>query len=253
MAQRYVSNKNESVRMFQSDLLEFCTHIHPVTPLIIYVPITAWMIYLAGQRGLSALAIAALVVCGIAIWSLVEYTMHRFVFHYEPKSSWGKRLHFMVHGVHHDYPQDASRLVMAPIVSLPLAAIFYGLFYLIFGQHTPAAFAGLLIGYLFYDMLHYATHHLPMKSGVWLFLKRYHLRHHYQDDHAGYGVSSPVWDHIFGTTSERGQKPAVGAALQKPHRDEDGVHRDEDEGEEQVDAVKANEHTDRETAGVVAK
>jgi sterol desaturase/sphingolipid hydroxylase (fatty acid hydroxylase superfamily) len=208
MAQRYVSNKNESVRMFESDLLEFFTHIHPVTPLVIYVPMTAWMIYLAAQRGLSALSIAGLVVCGLAIWSLVEYTMHRFVFHYEPTSSWGKRLHFMVHGVHHDYPQDASRLVMPPIVSLPLAVIFYALFHIIFRGLAPAAFAGLLIGYLFYDMLHYATHHLPMKSGVWLFLKRYHLRHHYQDDHAGYGVSSPLWDHVFGTRSVRPERVA---------------------------------------------
>jgi sterol desaturase/sphingolipid hydroxylase (fatty acid hydroxylase superfamily) len=253
MRQRYVSNKNESVRMFQSDVLEFFTHIHPVTPLAIYVPTTAWMIYLAAQRGVSLGAIAGLFVCGLAIWSLVEYTMHRFVFHYEPKSSWGKRLHFMVHGVHHDYPQDASRLVMAPIVSLPLAVIFYALFLLVFGQLAPAAFAGLLVGYLFYDMLHYATHHLPMKQGVGLFLKRYHLRHHYQDDHAGYGVTSPVWDHVFRTTSERGHKPAIGAPLPEPHADEDRVHREENDGEEQVDAMRQGEHAHRIPSGVIAE
>jgi sterol desaturase/sphingolipid hydroxylase (fatty acid hydroxylase superfamily) len=206
--QKYVSNKNESVRMFESDLLEKFTHIHPATPLVIYVPMIGWMIYLAAARGLSLGSIALLFVCGVAIWTLVEYTMHRFVFHYEPRSSWGKRLHFMVHGVHHDYPQDATRLVMPPLVSLPLALLFYALFYLIFGRSTPAAFAGLLVGYLFYDMLHYATHHLPMKRGVWLFLKRYHLRHHYQDDHAGYGVSSPLWDHVFGTRSARHERVA---------------------------------------------
>ena len=210
--QRYVSNKNESVRMFQSDLLEKFTHIHPATPLVIYVPMTAWMLYLAAARGVSLGAIAVLFVCGVAIWTFVEYAMHRFVFHYEPKSSWGKRLHFMAHGVHHDYPQDATRLVMPPLVSLPLAALFYVLFQLIFGRVAPAAFAGLLVGYLFYDMLHYATHHLPMKSGVWLFLKRYHLRHHYQDDHAGYGVSSPLWDHVFGTRSAPNERVAPGDA-----------------------------------------
>jgi sterol desaturase/sphingolipid hydroxylase (fatty acid hydroxylase superfamily) len=199
--QRYVSNKNESVRMFQSDLLEKFTHIHPATPLVVYVPMIGWMLYLAATRGMSLAAIALLFLCGAAIWTFVEYTMHRFVFHYEPRSSWGKRLHFMVHGVHHDYPQDASRLVMPPLVSLPLAALFYALFHLIFGRVAPAAFAGLLVGYLFYDMLHYATHHLPMKGSVGLFLKRYHLRHHYQDDHAGYGVTSPLWDHVFGTRS----------------------------------------------------
>jgi sterol desaturase/sphingolipid hydroxylase (fatty acid hydroxylase superfamily) len=89
-------------------------------------------------------------------------------------------------------------------------------------------FAGLLIGYLFYDMLHYATHHLPMKKGVWLFLKRYHLRHHFQDDHAGYGVSSPLWDHVFRTRRRHAQtkqlqtfqEHAVGATLPEYHGQE---------------------------------
>ena len=215
MPQRYVSNKNESVRMFESDLLETFSHVHPVTPLVIYLPVTGWMLYVAAARqSLSIAAIAGLVLCGLLIWSLVEYTMHRFVFHYEPKTYWGKRLHFMVHGVHHDYPNDASRLVMVPIVSVPLAVLFYALFAIIFGRLAPAAFAGLLIGYLFYDMLHYATHHFSMKRGVWLWLKRYHMRHHYQDDHTGYGVTSPLWDHVFRTTSTPVERPDhAGAGL----------------------------------------
>src|SRR5438045_2776948 len=105
-SQRFVSNKNESVRMFRSDLLEFFTHIHWSTPLWIYVPVTGWMLYLAAARGLFAGLIAALVLGGVVIWSFVEYTMHRFVFHYEPKTRWGQTLHFLVHGVHHDYPSD---------------------------------------------------------------------------------------------------------------------------------------------------
>jgi 4-hydroxysphinganine ceramide fatty acyl 2-hydroxylase len=202
MAQRYISNKNESVRMFESDFMEFFSHVHPAVPLIIYLPVMSWMLYLAGVRRAFPLGlVAGLFVAGILIWTLVEYTMHRWVFHYEPKSRWGRRFHFMLHGVHHDYPNDASRLVMPPIVSGPLAIIFYAIFALLFGRFAPAVFAGLLAGYLFYDTLHYATHHFAMKRGLWLWLKRYHLRHHYRDDHAGYGVSSPLWDYVFGTTS----------------------------------------------------
>jgi sterol desaturase/sphingolipid hydroxylase (fatty acid hydroxylase superfamily) len=92
---------------------------------------------------------------------------------------------------------------MPPVVSIPLALFFYGLFYLVFGRIAPAAFAGFLVGYLFYDMLHYATHHFTMKNGVWLWLKKYHMRHHYDDDHVGYGVSSPLWDYVFGTRQAR--------------------------------------------------
>ena len=104
----------------------------------------------------------------------------------------GKRLHYIIHGVHHDYPNDAKRLVMPPSISVPLAFLFYGMFLLIFGRFASSAFAGLVFGYVCYDMLHYATHHFPMKRGVLLWLKQYHLRHHYKDDHVGYGISSPL-------------------------------------------------------------
>src|SRR5439155_299264 len=72
--------------------------------------------------------------------------------------------------------------------------------YLLFVALESGVFAGLVFGYVCYDMLHYATHHFPMKRGLWLWLKQYHLRHHYKDDDAGFGISSPLWDYIFGTT-----------------------------------------------------
>ena len=200
MTQRYVSNKNESVRLFENDFLEHFSHVHPATPLVIFLPVIACMLYLAvGQRGLSIGATAGLFALGLLIWTLVEYAMHRCLFHYEPRSRWGKRLHFLVHGVHHDPPQDATRLVAPPAFSLPVALVFYGLFFVVFGRLAPGAFAGFIFGYLCYDMIHYATHHFSMKRGVGLWLRQYHMRHHYKDDHNGYGVSSPLWDYVFGT------------------------------------------------------
>lgn len=201
MAERqYISTKNESVRMFKSGLLEFFSHVHPITPLVLYLPVVAYSLYFAVWREeLSLLLIVALFVFGWLIWTLLEYVIHRFVFHYEPKSRAGKVLHFVVHGVHHDYPNDASRLVMPPVVSIPLAFFFYVLFALVFGRFCPPIMAGLVSGYIFYDSLHYATHHFAMRRGVWSWLKQYHLRHHFQDDHAGYGVSSPLWDYVFRT------------------------------------------------------
>ncbi len=202
MADRlYVSNKNETVRMFESDFMEFFSRVHPVIPLALYLPVVGYMLYVSlWRRQLSFVALAALFLLGILLWTLIEYLIHRYIFHYEPKTRWGKQLHFVIHGVHHDYPNDARRLVMPPVISIPLAFLFFGLFFLIFGSLAPAVFAGLVFGYLCYDMLHYATHHLAMKSGVWLWLKQYHLRHHFKDDHVGYGISSPLWDYIFRTT-----------------------------------------------------
>ncbi len=202
MADRlYVSNKNETVRMFESDFMEFFSRVHPVTPLALYLPVVGYMLYVSlWRQHLSFVAVAALFLLGVLLWTLIEYLIHRYIFHYEPKTRWGKQLHFVVHGVHHDYPNDARRLVMPPVISIPLAFLFFGLFLLIFGSLAPAVFAGLVFGYLCYDMLHYATHHLAMKRGMWLWLKQYHLRHHFKDDHVGYGISSPLWDYVFRTT-----------------------------------------------------
>ena len=202
MAERlYVSTKNETVRMFRSDFMEFFSRVHPATPVVIYLPVVGCMLYISVRhRQVSIVLVSALFLLGILLWTLLEYMIHRYVFHYEPKTRLGKRLHYIIHGVHHDYPNDARRLVMPPSISIPLAFLFYGVFLLIFGRLTPSVFGGLVFGYICYDMLHYATHHFPMKRGIWLWLKQYHLRHHYKDDHVGYGISSPLWDYIFRTT-----------------------------------------------------
>jgi 4-hydroxysphinganine ceramide fatty acyl 2-hydroxylase len=199
--QRYVSNKNETVRMFKSDFMEFFSHVHPATPLLLYAPVIAYMLYLAfGQSRLSILTVAGFFLIGALIWTLLEYMIHRYAFHYEPRTRLGKQLHFIVHGVHHDYPNDAKRLVMPPAVSIPLAVAFYALFFGTLGRFAPAVSAGFGFGYVCYDTIHYAIHHFPMKRGIWRWLKQYHLRHHYNDDEAGFGVSSPLWDYIFRTT-----------------------------------------------------
>ena len=201
MNKLFVSNKNETVRMFESNFMEFFSHVHPATPVILYGPIIALMLYLAFvQKGLSFLTVLGFFVIGVLTWTLLEYLIHRYVFHYQPKTRVGKLVHFIMHGVHHDYPNDATRLVMPPIISVPLAVVFYVVFILTLGRFAPAALAGFGFGYVCYDTIHYATHHFAMKRGVWRWLKHYHLRHHYQDDHAGYGVSSPLWDYVFRTT-----------------------------------------------------
>src|SRR5437763_11125138 len=202
MVQRvYVSTKNETVRMCESDFMEFFSRVHPAIPVVIYVPVVVCMLYISiWHHQLSIVSASALFLLGILLWTLLEYLIHRYVFHYEPKTRVGKRLHYIIHGVHHDYPNDGKRLVMPPSISVPLAFLFYGIFLLLFGRFASSAFAGVVFGYVCYDMLHYATHHFPMKRGVLLWLKQYHLRHHYKDDHAGYGISSPLWDYVFRTT-----------------------------------------------------
>lgn len=194
----YVSNKDESILLYQNRFLERLTHVHPTTPLMVYVPIVLFFIY-TGLIELTLLSALGMFVLGIFLWSLLEYVLHRFFFHYHFKSNLGKKFQFLSHGVHHDYPRDSTRLVMPVPVSLILAAIFYVLFRLVFGIYSEMMYAGLVTGYLIYDCLHYATHHLPMKGPIGSFLKSYHLKHHYADPQNGYGVSSPLWDYVFNT------------------------------------------------------
>lgn len=203
MPKNYVSNKDESARLFKSDFLEFFSHVHPSVPLIVYIPVMAYFLYQASVNpSMTNAGIVGLFFAGLFFWTLAEYLLHRFVFHYEPTSEWGKYLHFMMHGVHHDYPNDSLRLVMPPVVSIPLAMLFYYLFVAVLGvSFTAPFFAGFILGYMIYDSWHYASHHFALKSTGWLWLKQYHMLHHYQDPHTRFGVSSPIWDYVFGTTA----------------------------------------------------
>jgi 4-hydroxysphinganine ceramide fatty acyl 2-hydroxylase len=200
MKKKYVSNSQESVRMFKNDLLEVLSKVHFTVPIFIFMPVILFCTYKAlFMAGIPVLTYFELFILGIFIWTFVEYIMHRFVFHYAPPDKpWAQRMHFIFHGVHHDYPSDAKRLVLPPSVSIPLATIFYFLFMAILPvNYIFGFFPGFILGYLFYDISHYAIHHFNFKGNLWKKIKQHHMLHHYQDPDKGYGVSSPLWDKIF--------------------------------------------------------
>jgi sterol desaturase/sphingolipid hydroxylase (fatty acid hydroxylase superfamily) len=187
------------------------THVHWSVPIILYMPVVAYFGWKTSvDPALGAGQAVVLFLAGVLFWTLTEYCLHRFVFHYQPKSRLGRTIHFYSHGVHHDYPNDSKRLVMPPSISIPLAVLFYGLFALIVGRSFVSPwFAGFIFGYICYDEIHYATHHAPMKRGVGQFLKHYHVLHHYKDPGKRFGVSSPLWDYVFGTDERGGAKEVV--------------------------------------------
>jgi sterol desaturase/sphingolipid hydroxylase (fatty acid hydroxylase superfamily) len=189
--------------MFESDLLDRLSRVHHSVPVIIFLP--AILLLAAHSEGRVGLAgTIAWAVGGYVFWTLTEYWMHRIVFHFEPEKGIGARLHWIIHGVHHDHPNDPLRLVMPPSVSVPLALGFYGLFLLVLGgTYAPGFAAGFLSGYLGYDMLHYHVHHHAPKSRLGKLLREQHMRHHFQDDTRGFGVSAPWWDSVFGTAPRK--------------------------------------------------
>jgi dihydroceramide fatty acyl 2-hydroxylase len=183
-----------SPRMFDSDLLDKLSRVHPSVPPILFVPTIIFLLVEGLVRG------AAWVLGGYVFWTLTEYWLHRVVFHFEPEQGIGAKLHWIIHGVHHDHPNDPLRLVMPPSVSVPLAALFLWAFYAVLGIPAFLPFgAGFLAGYLFYDMLHYHVHHHTPTSLLGKKLRELHMRHHFQDHERGFGVSAPFWDHVFGT------------------------------------------------------
>jgi sterol desaturase/sphingolipid hydroxylase (fatty acid hydroxylase superfamily) len=204
MQKNYVSNSEESIRMFKSNLMESLSKVHFAVPLFIFVPGILIFIYKAFSAGVSVLNFGLYFIIGLGVWTLTEYIMHRFIFHYHPTSEFGKKIHFIFHGVHHDYPRDKKRLVLPPSVSIPLATLFYFLFKSFLApQLLFSFFPGFLLGYLIYDMLHYAMHHHNFKSGIMKKIKQHHMLHHYQDPDKGYGVSSSLWDIILRTGFSR--------------------------------------------------
>jgi dihydroceramide fatty acyl 2-hydroxylase len=187
--------------MFRSALLDRFTRVHPAVPLVLYLPVIA-LLFALGAARVGALNALGLFLGGYAVWTLTEYWLHRVVFHFEPEKGIGARLHWMIHGVHHDHPNDPMRLVMPPSASAPLALVFAGVFWLALGGDYSLAFtAGFLAGYLAYDMVHYAVHHHKPRTFVGRRLRELHMRHHFQDDETGFGVSAPYWDRVFGTAS----------------------------------------------------
>jgi len=198
MKRNYVSNAEDSIRMFRSNIFDSLSKVHFTVPLYIFIPAIAFFSYKALTYRIGLMPFIIYFLAGLVIWTITEYFLHRFIFHYQPSSEWGKKLHFIFHGVHHDYPRDKMRLVMPPTASIPLAAMFYFLFSLVLDQKFLFAFfPGFLLGYLIYDMLHYAMHHHNFKNGILKRIKQHHMLHHYQDPTKGYGVSSSIWDIIL--------------------------------------------------------
>ncbi|MBC7428102.1 MAG: sterol desaturase family protein [Bacteriovorax sp.] len=196
----------ESIRIFKNPILEATTHVHPIVPLILWTPIIVFLFYYGiNTQGVTASELVILFFAGFVLWTFTEYIMHRYVFHWDAKSAAGKYFVFLFHGLHHDDPQDPTRLVMPPLPAIMLASILYCIFSFMFpAKYLQVIMAYFMIGYLCYDYIHYATHHFPMTSRVGKYLRKYHLQHHYSGERGKYGVSSPIWDYIFRTTT--GQK-----------------------------------------------
>ena len=194
-----IHNKGQA-QLFRNGYLEYLTKTHPLVIWGMYLPVLVLLPYYSlSKLEMPTLTVFLVYAGGIFFWTFMEYFLHRFAFHHHPTTDKGKRINYVLHGNHHEYPRDRERLFMPAAPSLIIASAFFLVFYLILGKYAFPFFPGFMLGYLVYGSMHYAIHawNPPFKwmKGLW----RNHHLHHYKHSDMGFGVSSTLWDHVFGT------------------------------------------------------
>lgn len=171
---------------------------HPALPYLLGVPLIALTLEHAAPVGvLPALLWGAF---GVLLWTLTEYAMHRFLFHFESVRPEGKVAAFLVHGHHHVTPLETARLAATPGQMASALVLLWGVLALAVpaAAHAPA-FVGLVVGYLAYEALHHHAHHGRPRWRLFQALQRHHLKHHYESPNRRWGISTPLWDWVFRT------------------------------------------------------
>ncbi len=194
-----IHNKGQA-QLFKNQYLEMLTKTHPLVIWGIYLPVIVYMLYYSSSKlDYSTTNIILIFFGGLIFWSFFEYLAHRFIFHWVSDNPRIQKFAYVLHGNHHHFPRDKQRLFMPPVPSVIIASALFGLMYLVMRQNAFMFFPGFIFGYLMYGSMHYAIHawNPPFKwmKPLW----RNHHLHHYKNEHNGFGVSSTLWDHVFGT------------------------------------------------------
>lgn len=201
--------RNERGRMFESNFFEFFSKVHPATPFVLYIPaaiaLQSWALY----SGATTLVMTAMFFpLGWVGWQLMEYFLHKGVFHWEGNSPFTRRLHDILHGYHHKYPDDDTRLVMPIGASLPLAALIGGgLSLLGRPDATLPFFVGMVCGYLWYDFTHWSTHYRKPLTAWGRQQRSHHMAHHFADSTKNFGISYSWIDIVMGSMKKRESTP----------------------------------------------
>lgn len=186
--------------MFSNSLMERLTRTHISVPLIIFTVYSGGLLYWSvANTSLATSTTVSLFFVGLLVFTLVEYLMHRFLFHMETYTKARQKMQYAMHGVHHDYPKDKDRLAMPPYFSVTIATILLFLFRLIMDDYVFAFLPGFLMGYAGYLSVHYIVHAFKPPKNMFKTLWVHHSIHHYKDNTRAFGVSSPLWDLIFRT------------------------------------------------------
>ncbi len=194
-------------QLFKNPILEKLTRTHIAAPItILNIAVIAVLYWGLTRIGLGVLETIILFVVGALTFTLVEYLIHKYVFHMMPDTKLKANIQYKVHGVHHDYPKDKDRLAMPIPLSILLSALFFFFFKLIMGDYAYGFMPGFVFGYTAYLFVHYIVHAWQPPNNIFKELWIHHGIHHYKDHERAYGVSSPLWDFVFKTLPKRKKK-----------------------------------------------
>lgn len=190
--------RRDRIALFRSRALDLFTRSHPAMPYVVVLPIALACLASAILAGTSRLALLGLFALGWLAWSLVEYLMHRFLFHADARSETARIAALLAHGHHHVWPDDPRRIAATPIQIGSLALLFAGAFRLALAPGDDlAAIAGALTGYVAYEAVHWIAHHGEPSSRLFRALRDHHMKHHHLAPGSRWGIGSPLWDWIF--------------------------------------------------------
>ncbi len=172
-----------------------------LAPVYFYAVLVVCLIAFTRSENVSWRQRIVLIIVGVFSWTLIEYGLHRFIFHHTARSAFGKDFVYAAHLSHHDNPRDTNRFFSGLLISLPIATAYLLLAWLATGSLQQAAylFTGLTAGYSCYEWLHFQAHHRRPRLRLFRYLRKYHLLHHYQTPRQRFGVTSPLLDVVFGT------------------------------------------------------
>jgi sterol desaturase/sphingolipid hydroxylase (fatty acid hydroxylase superfamily) len=203
--QTKISPKNQGTKqLFSNPILERLTRAHIAIPVSIFVTFSIALLYWSiTQTNLSPWFSASMFSLGLLLFTWVEYMTHRYVFHMKTYTQAREKIQYLIHGVHHEFPKDKDRLAMPPLLSVTIATILLLVLKVLLGDVVFSFLPGFMVGYTAYISIHYLVHAYPPPKGFFKFLWVNHSIHHYRDGEIIFGVSSPLWDYIYGTMHER--------------------------------------------------
>lgn len=204
----------ERLRVFENRFVEdWLATAHPAIPGVWVIPTASVLLWLGWQWAGPA-ATVGLFFAGIVAWTLLEYSLHRWLFHRVPRfGHFDKVQMYMLHGYHHDFPNDPWRLVAPPIMAWPIASLVFGAYLLLFGATVAVPLmGGTMIGYLAYDWTHYYEHHAKPTTALGKWIRKLHYLHHFDDPEVNHGISGPLWDFVFFTYRNMSKKQAERAS-----------------------------------------